>query len=158
MGCGLDVGVSFRGHVSWLTLFNLALTPEDTSEFLSEELFAQKLASFAASSEHPDAFWMGLDDGMKAHWELHPDAVISSEAARTLQDAKRVVAVIAFSLDPAIREGASKRIFEDVEKLEAAGRNTTKKLAFGRPWGLRYSRTPSSRTRSVRSTNAHTQL
>ena len=42
------------------TLFNLALTPEDTSEFLSEEFFAQKLASFAASSEHPDAFWMGL--------------------------------------------------------------------------------------------------
>ena len=35
------------------TLFNIALTPENTSEFLSEEFFAQKLASFAASSEHP---------------------------------------------------------------------------------------------------------
>ena len=108
------------------TLFNLALTPEDTSEFFSEEFFAQKLASFAAEAEHPDAFWMGLDEGMKAHWELNPDAIISSEAARTLQDAKRVVAVAAFSLDPAIQEGANNRIFEDVQKLEAAGSNTTK--------------------------------
>ena len=115
------------------TLFNIALTPENTSEFLSEEFFAQKLASLAASSEHPDAFWMGLDDGMKAYWQLHPDADISSEAARTLQDAKRVVAVMAFSLDPAIREGANKRIFEDVEKLEASGTNLMKKQAFGRP-------------------------
>ena len=30
------------------TLFNIALTPEDTSDFLSEEFFAQKLASFAS--------------------------------------------------------------------------------------------------------------
>ena len=51
------------------TLFNLALTPEDTSEFLSEEFFAQKLASLAASAGHPDAFWMGLDDAMKAYWK-----------------------------------------------------------------------------------------
>ena len=131
------------------TLFNIALTAEDKSDFLSEEFFAQKLASFAAESEHPDAFWMGLDEGMKAHWELNPDAIISSEAARTLQDAKRLAAVIAFCLDPAIREGATKRIFEDVEKLEAAATFFffKKKLAFGRPWGLRYSRTPSSRTR-----------
>ena len=118
------------------TLFNIALAPEDTSEFLSEEFFAQKLASLAASSEHPDAFWMGLDDAMKAYWQLHPDADISSEAARTLQDAKRVVAVMAFSLDPAIREGANKRIFEDVEKLEAAGRNTTKRPGIWETMGI----------------------